>query len=668
VSVLMRYTLRLLTIDQLARAAGLVCALELEREADIGRYGTWPFEIGLWVGKAATPNVLGRKGDGLIGTARSRVRQYKADPRGKPSPIPLEECPWCGERFSADSFALVPNDDNPRELRIVCQNFECDFTRDRPLPIVAVDEPLYRRLPAFIIATVDKFATLPWVGDSGAVLGGADRFDADGFYGNSQPGRGTPLRAPLPPPDLVIQDELHLISGPLGTIAGLYEAAIDGLCERAFGDTLVRPKIVASTATVRRAQDQIQALFARASTQIFPPPGADRRDSFFARVVPAETDPARRYVGIAAPGRNPKVVMRRAWLALLGAAERSYREAGGHKNPANPADGYMTILGYFNSLRELGGARRIVEEEIASTTRGYGRRRRVGESPGLFRDRNTFAEPIELTSRVPTDKVADARRRLGLTFDQSDRVDCALATNMISVGLDIQRLGLMSVLGQPKAAAEYIQATSRVGRSNSAPGLVVTLLNVHKPRDRSHYERFRHFHESFYRAVEVGSVTPFSAGALDRALAGAVVTLARHSEPALTPPRGADRLAGVRVSLELRLKQLFERRLLEQQLDDDERAQRIASVQERIVDLLDAWQWIIDDYEHHGVELQYQRHERRELKQLKPLLYEVLDVAPTNQSAKFRAGRSLRGVEPSVSLYLRDLGGGSAPPTAGGAG
>ncbi|MFN0153994.1 MAG: helicase, partial [Gaiella sp.] len=193
VTVIMRYTLRLLTLDQLARAAGLVCALELEREEDVARYGTWPFEIGLWVGKAATPNILGHKGDGRSDSARTKVRQYKADPRGKPSPIPLENCPWCGTRFGADSFALLPNDDQPRELRIVCSNFECDFTRDRALPIVAVDEPIYRRLPAFVIATVDKFASLPWVGQSGMLLGGAERHDTTGFYGAAEPGRGARL-------------------------------------------------------------------------------------------------------------------------------------------------------------------------------------------------------------------------------------------------------------------------------------------------------------------------------------------------------------------------------------------------------------------------------------------------------------------------------------------
>jgi hypothetical protein len=656
VSVIMRYTLRLLTLDQLARAAGLVCALELERGKNAARYGEWPFEIGLWVGKAATPNILGHKGDGRSDSARTKVRQFKADPKGKPSPIPLENCPWCGTRFEPTSFTLLPDDDKPRELRIVCANFECDFTR-RGLPIVAVDEPIYRRLPAFLIATVDKFASLPWVGETGALLGGAERYDATGFYGAAEPGKGTRLATPLPPPDLVIQDELHLISGPLGTMAGLYEVAIEALCVREIDGRAVQPKIVASTATVRRAQDQIQALFARPLTQVFPPPGPDRHDSFFARMVPASEVAARLYLGIAAQGRNPKVVMRKAWLALMGAAERAYRDAGGHKNEQNPADPYMTVLGYFNSLRELGGARRILEEEVQNTIKAYGARKRIGEERGLFQDRRNFSEVVELTSRVSTDKVAEARRQLETPFHKIDqRVDCAIATNMISVGLDIPRLGLMVVLGQPKTNAEYIQATSRVGRDDERPGLVVTLLNIHKPRDRSHYERFRHYHETFYRSVEVASVTPFSARALDRGFAGALVGLARHAVPELTPPQGVEHIADVRAALERKLLDIFLERVRQQPIPDEaEREERLRSVQNRVVDLLDSWRKIFEDYRAVGVAVQYQKYE---LKQPRPLLREMLDKDfDSRHHRKFRANRSLRDVEPEVNLLLKDLTG-----------
>ena len=657
VSVIMRYTLRLLTLDQLARASGLVCALELERAEAEGRYGEWPFEIGLWVGKAATPNHLGRKGDDRPDSARTKVRQYRADSRGKPSPVPLESCPWCGESFGPDSFELLPDHDEPRELRIVCMNFECEFSGDRPLPILAVDEPIYRRLPAFLIATVDKFASLPWVGPSGALLGGADRYDGSGFYGAADTERGTRLPAPLLPPDLVIQDELHLISGPLGTMAGLYEAAIEALCVRGTGGDAVRPKIVASTATVRQAQDQIQALFGRSLTQVFPASGPDRRDSFFARTESTSKVPGRVYVGIAAQGRNPKVIMRRAWLALMGTAQKAYVEAGGRRNEENPADPYMTVLGYFNSLKELGGARRILEEEVQNTIKRYGTRRRVGETAGLFRDRRSFSEVVELTSRVSTDKVAEARRRLERGFHQSDRVDCAIATNMISVGLDIPRLGLMVVLGQPLRHDEYIQATSRIGRDDDRPGLVVSLLNIHKPRDRSHYERFRHYHETFYRSVEVGSVTPFSARALDRGFAGALVALARHGRAGLTPALGVQRIGEFRAELERLLLDAFLERVRQQPMaDEEERDQYLRNVQNRIVDLLDSWSKVIDDYQSAGVDVQYQRYDSPRLRKPRPLLREILDKGfESEHHAKFRANRSLRDVEPNVNLFLRSL-------------
>jgi len=264
---------------------------------------------------------------------------------------------------------------------------------------------------------------------------------------------------------------------------------------------------------------------------------------------------------------------------------------------------------------------------------------------------------VELTSRVSTAEVAGARRRLEAPFRKDEHVDCAIATNMISVGLDIPRLGLMVVLGQPKTHAEYIQATSRVGRDDRRPGLVVTLFNIHKPRDRSHYERFRHYHETFYRSVEVGSVTPFSARALDRGFAGAFVGLARHARPELTPPQGVERIAEARAALERRLLGDFLGRVRQQPYADEaEREERLRSVQNRVVDLLDSWRKIIDDYRAAGVGVQYQKYEQ--LKQPRPLLREMLDTDfESEHHRKFRANRSLRDVEPEVNLFLKDLSG-----------
>jgi len=669
VTVLMRYTLRLLTLDQLGRAATLVCALELMRQEDgmAAKLGPWPFEIGLWVGKAATPNRMGKVGDTDPTTARFKTQAYKNNSR-KPIPIPIEVCPWCGSRLKPESFSLKPDTNNPTELRVLCVAPGCAFRGNRALPIVAVDEPLYRRLPCFVIATVDKFASLPWVGASGGLLGGADRYDSTGFYGPWQPGVGDKLPRPLAPPDLIIQDELHLISGPLGTMAGLYEAAIDHLCSRGEGASRVRPKIVASTATVRKATEQIRALFGRAQVEVFPPPGPDRRTSFFAETVDLATQPGRLYLGVAAQGRSLKVVLLRTYLALLAAAEKAWVEAGGEKNPNNPADPYMTLLGYFNSLRELGGSRRIVEDEVASRVGGYGNRKRVNEDDGSFANRQISRDVAELTSRESTANVSETKRRLASSFtNKKDRVDVALATNMISVGLDITRLGLMVVLGQPKATAEYIQATSRVGRDREKPGLVVTLLNIHRPRDRSHYERFEAFHESFYRAVEATSVTPFAGPVLDRALAAVVVALGRHTRPALAAPRAALNMAAERPSVESVADVLAERARHHRALTPEEESRLDTNVRQRAKDLLDAWARVAHTKQSAGARLNYQPHEGADGPSL---LHTPLDPELerlTKDEQKFKAPRSLRDVEPSVNLILKRLDGSviEPPPAEG---
>lgn len=637
VSVIMRYTLRLLTLDQLGRAAGLVCALELLRTgADYrladGRaaLGDWPIEIGLWVGSDASPNVLGGKGRTADDTAVRRVRAYQSG-RDRRAPAPIKACPWCGTAFDKSSFRCVPNADAPTNLELRCANVACAFTGDRALPIVTVDEAIYRRLPAFLIATVDKFAALPWRGQAGAFFGHVDRADDTGFYGAAEPGAGHALDGghKLAPPDLVIQDELHLISGPLGTVAGLYEAAIDRLATREVAGHRVRPKIVASTATVRRAQGQIAALFDRHETRIFPAPGIDRRDSFFARTMAESADdPARWYLGIAAAGRGPKLVFLQALVTLLAGAQ-------GLEDDGGDADAYKTALCYFNALRELGGARRIVEDEVAARVAHYGeQRRRLEPIDRPFGDRR-LGEPVELTSRISTDEVAAAKRRL----EEGD-VDVALATNMISVGLDIDRLGLMLVQGQPKTAAEYIQATSRVGRNPARPGLVVAVLNVHKPRDRMHFEQFGHFHDTFYRAVEATSVTPWSARALDRALAAVVVAVARHLRPELTPS-GA--VTALEASPETRAAVIAH--LVGRAPVSVDRA-RLA---ELVEGLLDDWVTIAREQTAAGGRFSYDERPQR-------LLTPPLDPVLGNLAAahgRFQAGWSMRDVEPAVLLVAR---------------
>ncbi|MBZ9916581.1 MULTISPECIES: DISARM system helicase DrmA [unclassified Mesorhizobium] len=634
-SVVMRYTLRLLTLDQLQRAAGLICALELERR-DHGRLGQWPIEIGLWVGGGATPNSFGNSRSPAPGSAIQWVRSYRSG--HGPAPAPLKNCPWCGGELKPDAFHLHPNQQDPKRLDIRCENIDCDFSSVERLPIVVVDDEIYRRLPAFMIATIDKFANVPWVGGAGAFFGNVTRHDGSGFYGAAEPNAGTRLPAPLPPIDLIIQDELHLISGPLGTIAGLYETAFDLLASRQVNGLPRGPKIVASTATVRRASAQIKNLFGRTRTAIFPPPGISRNDSFFAK---ADTSsPSRLYVGVASPGRGPKLVFLRTLQTLLAGAEAL--ASGGANDPADP---YLTALCYFNALRELGGARRIVDDEVRAHLASYGSNRvRLQPTGQVFANRQ-LREIQELTSRYSTDKVSEARTRLGRPAGEKTAVDVALATNMISVGLDIGRLGLMVVQGQPKTAAEYIQATSRVGRETNKPGLVVTLLNVHKPRDRMHYEQFRSFHKSFYRAVEATSVTPFSTRALDRALAATMVAAVRHFEPALTPNEAASRFsqyepAFVAIAATVRDKMIA----------GGATQAEIDRCLGRLDDLKGAWIRIADQQTSGGDPFKY-ANEQPVRRLLQDPQSQQVNMAPERRL--FIAGRSMRDTEPVALLRLK---------------
>lgn len=628
-SVVMRYTLRLLTLDQLQRAAGLVCALELERKSN-PELGTWPIEIGLWVGGGATPNALGDARNKNPSTAVSWLAEHRS--RSGPAPAPMKNCPWCGERFNKNSFQIHPNLTKPERLDIRCDNPNCEFSGADRLPIVVVDDEIYRRLPAFMIATVDKFASVPWEGRAGAFFGHVTRSDYSGFYGAGE-ADGTRMSRELRPIDLIIQDELHLISGPLGTIAGLYETAFDLLASRQINGERRGPKIVASTATVRRAETQIKNLFGRSKTAIFPPPGISRHDSFFAKVD--RESPSRVYAGIASPGRGPKLVYLRALQTILsGAAALSTG------NGNDPADPYLTALCYFNALRELGGARRIVEDEVRAHLTSYGSSRvRKRPSGQPFADR-TLREVQELTSRYSTDQVSEARTRLGYPVVEKNAVDVALATNMISVGLDIGRLGLMVVQGQPKTAAEYIQATSRVGRETSKPGLVITLLNIHKPRDRTHYEQFRAFHMSFYRAVEATSVTPFSPRALDRALAATLVAAARHVEPDLSQNDFVTRMRDNPAAY-VAVRKIMEEKMATANVEQELVDRCLA----RLDELRDAWISIADRQTENGDRFVYAKAEP-----VQRLLQDTLGLRGNNF---FVAARSMRDTEPVALLKIR---------------
>ncbi|MDW5325367.1 helicase-related protein [Plantactinospora sp. KLBMP9567] len=474
-TVITRYTLRLLTAQQFQRAATLICACELIRRARPEELGTRAVSIGIWVGGNNSPNNFADAVD-LLQTIRNHEPTTKS--------FQVERCPWCGTHIlptgNAPDDAWGVHADN-NSFRINCPNVDCDFHIS--LPVSSVDDALYTDPPTLLVATVDKFARFTREPRAGVFIGtGVD-----------------------PGPALIIQDEFHLISGPLGTVVGLYEAAFDVAMAR-HG---TRPKIVASTATIRRADAQSRGVFGR-PIALFPPSGLDAEDSYFVRSDPGR--PGRLYAGVMPQGHTPLTAMVHLSAAMLNAPVEL---------PLGPqaADAYWTLIAYHNSLRELGKTVTLAHDDIPA---------RLGVIAPAEDDRRDLddAEIMELTSNIPPADIPRHLQRLFIERGQPGAVSFVPSTNMISVGVDVPRLGLMLVVGQPKTTAEYIQATSRVGRRQ--PGLVVSLYSPSKPRDRSHYESFIPYHTSLYRVVEPTSVTPFSVPARTRALHAGLVILARH--------------------------------------------------------------------------------------------------------------------------------------------
>jgi Helicase conserved C-terminal domain len=661
VAVLMRYTLRLLTAQQFQRAAALICACEhLRRERLTGgddRWGDTPIRLGMWVGSNVTPNTNIDAGYSLE-DARGQGRRRG----GRSSPVQLVSCPWCGSRLDPGRDAKT-DPDRWRTLIYCSDPFgSCPFTEagspGEGIPVLTVDDELYRLLPAFIISTADKFAQLPWKGPLHLLFGRvSQRCTRHGYRSPdldkigqreernshnataSLPKASTVPCGPLRPPDLIIQDELHLISGPLGTLVGLYETAIDQLASWTVEGSVVRPKVVASTATVRRAAEQVHALFDR-KLAVFPPPVLDVEHAFFAEQRPVTDDhPGRQYLGICAHGQRLKSVEVRVFTSLLAAAQRLFERYG------EAADPWMTFVAYFGALRELGGAKRLVDDDVKA-------RLRKTDQRGLAK--RSLRVVQELTSRISSTDIPDVLDQLGERFtppkvgpdgksvrSANDRlpIDVLLATSMISVGVDVGRLGLMCAVGQPKTTAEYIQATSRVGRDRSGPGLVITVYNWARPRDLSHYETFEHYHATFYRHVEGLSVTPFSSRALDRGLTAAFVALVRHAgQPAWNPNTGAQ-VVDVSASVVNELVEVIAARGADVGSDADVE-EEVRRMLEFRLDRWKAAQGVV------GVQLGY----KEDTGTIKGLLHE-----PTLGTwDEFSCPNSLRETEPTVNLIIGD--------------
>ncbi|MBA8792930.1 hypothetical protein FHX74_000524 [Friedmanniella endophytica] len=681
VTVLMRYTLRLLTSQQFQRATAMVCAAELIRRSDEDMWGTEPLRIGLWVGTDVSPK--------RFEEADEQLRKVNDGQSHRLTVRQIQRCPWCGTRIDPKN---VRADGGRRRVLIFCGDdlAECPFADGGSvvdgLPVLTVDEEIYRLAPAFVIATVDKFARLAREGHAAALFGYVrQRCDRHGFVhddylpcslkdGSKHPAKdGLPAAALRPvarlrPPDLIIQDELHLITGALGTTVGLFEIAIDAVTTwRSATGERVKPLIVASTATVRNAADQIRGLYGRGVT-IFPPQVLDVADTFFSTEVPVdEHHPGRRYLGISTTGVRLTAAEVRIAEVLL-AAGQFLLDHGGVE-----ADPYLSLVGYFSAVRELAGMTRYLSDDV-QTALAKGRPwtglpRRTGTDYGNL-------NIAELTSRVASADITSTLDQMAVSFDpaqdstaskarfrssadtkvkmpgrERQPYDAILATAMLQVGVDVTRLGLMLMVGQPKNTAEYIQASSRVGRDPARPGLVVTLGNWARPRDLAHYEQFRHYHETFYAQVEALSVTPFSATSIERGLDGVLVSVARVLDAAradgLSPEKAAYKVEDEHSLLVSIIDTLTERALA---ASGEESAE---AVRLRLLNRLGQWQ----------------KHRAAELAKNKVLVYErVTDTSGQSplmisaEKARSRSGQvsgapfvvpnSMREVQPEINLLV----------------
>ncbi|OIN66536.1 helicase [Exiguobacterium sp. KRL4] len=520
ITVFMRYTLRLLTTQQFQRAAALICAAEVLRKPNANLFGEEPFSIGLWIGKDSSPN--------RFKDAMEKLEQLLEGKEVKSgNPIQLMNCPWCGSKLGPEQYKIEKN-----SQKIFCSNQGCAFKHG--IPVYTIDEAIYKKLPTLLIGTVDKIAQLPWKQDMHELFGNKNVYHRElGFeYRDSTP-RGYSRINRLKPPELIIQDELHLISGPLGSLTGLYEVAID-LLTRNNGKPA---KVIASTATISGADEQIKALYGR-NMQQFPLAIQKANDNFVSKEVPTTEKSGRYYVGICAPGVSNKIqaIQTYSAYATITRSEAKFK-----------VDPYHTMLGYFNTVKELAGMVTTFKDEINSRL-------------NMLDPTNKFEHDLiveELTSRKKAQEIPQLLTQMEKMLDEEGVLDAVLATNMISVGVDVDRLGTMFVQGQPKTTSEYIQATSRIGRKH--PGIVLVLLNSMRSRDLSHFERFKAYHQALYRHVEMMSVTPFAKGALYKGLTGTFIGYIRQTIMEINAEQSPKKIAQLQKEIDAATVQFLER-------------------------------------------------------------------------------------------------------------
>ena len=499
--IIMRYTLRLLTSQQFERATRLILALEFLRRNFENELQEENISIGLWVGGGASPNSIKEASD--IVNRITNNYQYSEPFASK---LQVTACPWCGTKFIPDdiNFGHGYECEAGRNayFNFKCINEDCAF--HEKLPIQVVDEMLYKEPPTLLFATVDKFAVLASQKDGKAHV----------FFNATDDSL---------PPDLIIQDELHLISGPLGSIVGIFESVIDYLCTKGNH----KPKIISSTATIRNSESQIKELYAGRKVNVFPPSGISYVDSFFAKAKISK----RKYVGFLPTGKT--VVNTQLWLLtyLLLTRIKLFNE------DSEMLNNYWTIVSYYNTLKDVGKINNKINDEIQTNVNFLFNKFYSKSSELNYLIRNINSRSLELTSRIEDSNIKTNLKRLEENFaliisekdnkSVSQGLDLVLASNMFSVGIDISRLNVMLINGMPRNITEYIQSSSRIGRKYD--GIIITLFNPNRARDKSYFENFNFFNQAFYKFVEPLSITPFTENTIHKMLTTIFIAFLRNS-------------------------------------------------------------------------------------------------------------------------------------------
>lgn len=501
VNIIIRYTLRLLSAQQFERATKLILACEFIRKnhSDLGNER---ITIGFWVGGSTIPNRIKSNDNNCAEKKLQNVQERLNKNQPAINPFQLSNCQWCNakiiSKIQATGNPIIGHRISRNHLTSYCLNPNCEYSESNDgFPIVLVDDDIYENPPTMLFATVDKFSQLAWKGEATSLFN----------HSNSRK------------PELIIQDELHLLSGPLGSLVGLFENVILSLCTT---DTQ-KPKIIVSTATVKNVEEQVKGLYSR-DVQIFPQNITNADNTFFSKTLPTSK---RRYVGILPTGKTQTMATLRLNAALLYARLELWKD---NENKVE-ADQFWTILSYFKSLKHIGRFANKISAELKPEIKQLQVRYLLNQSPYDHNYDNLSNQNLELTSRISNEKIKRNLDKLSVPFDGNlnkyrKSYDIVLATNMISVGLDVGRLNIMLMNGMPPNTAEYIQASSRVARENE--GIVFSLFDPNNTRDLSYFEDFVPFHKTFYKQVEPISVTPFAENALDKMLFTSIVTYFRH--------------------------------------------------------------------------------------------------------------------------------------------